>query len=300
MKNSKIYIAGCGGMLGEAFYTKYNSRYNLKCTDINVNEEWLSNLDFRNREAYFNDVKNFNPDWLFHIGAYTNLEFCELNEKDTYVTNFESVKYAVEIANNLSIPMLYISTAGIFDGKKSCYDESDKPNPLGHYAKSKYFGEKYVIDNANDFLICRAGWMMGGGPNKDKKFIQKIMYQIKNGINNLSIVNDKLGTPTYTHDFAANIELLINRNERGLFNMVCKGLTDRLEVARELLTLLKLNDVIKITEVDSNHFKNEYFAERPECERLINKRLNDKNLDMMRDWKVSLKEYLNLYYNNYL
>lgn len=300
MKNNKIYIAGCGGMLGEAFYKKFSSTFNLKCTDIDVNEEWLSSLDFRNQEAYYDDVKSFSPDWLFHLGAYTNLEFCELNEEDTYVTNFEAVKYAVNIANNLSIPMLYISTAGIFDGNKLSYDESDSPNPLGHYAKSKYLGEKYVIDNANDYLICRAGWMMGGGPNKDKKFIQKIMNQIKNKVNILSIVNDKLGTPTYTHDFAANIELLINSNERGLFNMVCKGFTGRLEVARELLKLLKLNDKIKIAEVDSNYFKNEYFAERPECERLINKRLNDKNLDIMRDWKVSLKEYLDLYYNNYL
>ena len=59
--------------------------------------------------------------------------------------------------------------------------ESDIPNPIGHYAKSKYLGEKYVIENTKDYLICRAGWMMGGGPKKDKKFIQKIMKQLKVG-----------------------------------------------------------------------------------------------------------------------
>ena len=87
MQGNKIYIAGCGGMLGEAFYEKCKKEYNIKCTDIDVNEDWLDYLDFRDYKAYSNDVKIFNPSWLFHLGAYTNLEFCERHEKDTYITN---------------------------------------------------------------------------------------------------------------------------------------------------------------------------------------------------------------------
>ena len=198
-------------MLGEAFYKQFKDDYMLKCTDIDVNENWLSYLDFREFEAYSKDVVDFKSDWLFHLGAYTDLEYCELHKDDTYNTNTKSIKHAVHIANELSIPILYISTAGIFDGKKDVYDESNKPNPIGHYARSKYLGEKYVIENSKDYLICRAGWMMGGGPNKDKKFIQKIMKQIQSGNKELYIVNDKLGTPTYTHDFANNVKLLIER-----------------------------------------------------------------------------------------
>ena len=205
----KIYMAGCGGMLGEAFYKTFKKNYNLLCTDIDVNEKWLGHLDFRDFESYKKDVVKFNSDWLFHLGAFTDLEYCDLNEELTYHTNTTSVKTAVSIANELNIPLLYISTAGIFDGKKDVYDESDIPNPMGHYAKSKYLGEKWVFENAKDYLICRAGWMMGGGPKKDKKFIQKILYQIKSGKKELFIVNDKLGTPTYTHDFAINVKLLI-------------------------------------------------------------------------------------------
>ena len=296
----KIYIAGGGGMLGEGMYEIFKNSYNLKCTDIDTNEQWLEFLDFRNNEEYNNDVVDFNPDLLFHLGAYTDLEFCENNSNETYITNTESVKTAVSIANKLSIPLLYISTAGIFDGKKDVYDETDKPKPIGHYAKSKFLGEDFVINNANDYLICRAGWMMGGGPGKDKKFIQKIMSQIKKGVKELNIVNDKLGTPTYTHDFAKNVKLLIEKNERGLFNMVCDGLTGRLEVAKELLKILGLKNKIKINEVSSNYFAKEYFAERPECERLINKRLNSLGMNIMQDWKISLKEYIKNYYSNYI
>jgi dTDP-4-dehydrorhamnose reductase len=296
----KIYIAGCGGMLGEGFYKQFTSGYELKCTDNDVNEKWLSFLDFRNFDEYKKDVLEFNPDFLFHLGAYTDLEFCENNPDDTYLTNTTSVENAVYIANQLDIPMLYISTAGIFDGQKELYDEWDIPNPLGVYARSKYAGELFVKENAKRFLVCRAGWMMGSGPVKDKKFINKLMKKIKKGDKELFIVNDKDGTPTYTHDFAKNVKLLIEKEYWGLYNMVCGGQTSRAEVAAELLKLLNLQDKIKITLVSSDYYKKEYYAPRPPCERLINKKLDLRNLNLMRDWKIALNEYLENYYQNYL
>ena len=168
----KIYIAGAGGMLGEAFYRIFKDDFDLKCTDKDVNEDWLGFLDFRDFDKYKDDVETFKPDYLFHLGAYTDLEFCEQNIDDTYLTNTISVENAVYIANSLDIPLLYISTAGIFDGEKELYDDWDEPNPLGHYARSKYMGERYVVTHSNRYVVCRAGWMMGGGPKKDKKFIK--------------------------------------------------------------------------------------------------------------------------------
>lgn len=296
----KIYIAGCGGMLGEAFYEQFKSTHELRCTDIDVNESWLTYGDFRDLEAYRADVKKFRPDYLFHLGAFTDLEFCETHPDETYVTNTMSVENAVYIANEMEIPLLYISTAGIFDGKKDLYDDWDQPNPLGHYARSKYAGELYVKENTRRHLICRAGWMMGAGPKKDKKFIQKIMKQLRDGKKELFIVNDKDGTPTYTHDFAKNVKLLLQQEYWGLYNMVCGGVTSRLEVTAELLGVLGLDSKIKVTPVPSDFFKKEYFAERPPCERLVNKKLNLRNLNIMRDWRVAIREYIGTYYTNYL
>lgn len=296
----KIYIAGCGGMLGEAFYRQFKKDYFLKCTDKEVKEDWLTFLDFRDFEAYKKDVFDFKPDFLFHLGAYTDLEFCEKNPDDTYLTNTLSVENAVQIANSLDIPLLYISTAGIFDGNKDLYDDWDQPNPLGVYARSKYMGERFVVENAKRFLVCRAGWMMGGGPQKDKKFIQKLMKQLKDGKNELFIVDDKDGTPTFTHDFAKNVKVLIEKEYWGLYNMVCGGQTSRLEVAHELLSLLKIDQQIKINVVNSDYFKDIYFAERPPCERLDNRKLKLRNINLMQDWKLALKEYIESYYNEYL
>ena len=296
----KIYVAGCGGMLGEAFYSVFKESYNLKCTDINVNDDWLSFLDFRDFDLYKKDVEEFKPDYLFHLGAFTDLEYCEENVDDTYMTNTISVENAVYIANNLNIPLLYISTAGIFDGKQDTYDDWALPNPLGHYARSKYAGEVFVEKNIQKHLICRAGWMMGAGPKKDKKFVQKIMQQIKDGKKELFIVNDKLGTPTYTHDFAQNVKLLLEKEYWGLYNMVCGGITGRFEVAEELIKILKLEDDVKVISVDSSYWKNEYYAERPPSERLVDKKLELRGVNVMRDWKICLEEYIRDYYTDYL
>ena len=296
----KIYAAGCGGMLGEAFYRVFSEQYDLKCSDIDVNEDWLSFLDFRDLEAYKKEVTKFKPDYLFHIGAFTDLEFCEENIEDTYITNTTSVENAVYISNSLNIPLLYISTAGIFDGTKDTFDDWDVPSPMCHYARSKYAGELFVEKNSNKFLICRAGWMMGGGPKKDKKFVNKIMSQIKDGKKEIFVVNDKLGTPTYTLDFAMNVKLLLEKELWGLYNMVCEGLTGRLEVTSELLNILGLEDEIKLTSVDSTYFKEEYFATRPDSERLINMKLNSRKMNIMRDWKLCLREYIKDYYEGYL
>lgn len=296
----KIYIAGSGGMLGEAFYEQFKDQYELMCTDKDVNEEWLSFLDFRDLDAYKKDVEAFKPDYLFHLGAYTDLEYCEKNVEDTYLTNTIAVENAVYIANELDIPLLYISTAGIFDGNKDLYDDWDQPNPLGIYARSKFMGERYVVENAKRFLVCRAGWMMGAGPKKDKKFIQKLMKQLKDGKTELFIVNDKDGTPTFTHDFAKNVKVLIEKEYWGLYNMVCGGQTSRIEVAHELLSLLNLKDKIKINVVSSDYFKEIYFAERPTCERLENRKLNLRGINLMQDWKSALKKYIEQYYQDYL
>ncbi len=285
-------------MLGEAFFNIFSNGYELKCTDIDVNEKWLNYLDFRNFENYKKDVLEFNPDYLFHLGAHTNLEYCEKEVDDAYLTNTLSVENATFIANILDIPLLYISTAGIFDGNSDTYDDWSLPNPLGVYARSKYMAELFVKENAKRYLICRAGWMMGGGPKKDKKFVNKIINQLKDGAKEIFVVNDKMGTPTYTYDFAKNVELLISKEFWGLYNMVCKGVTSRFDVAKKIIFYLNLEDKVSVNSVSSDYFSKDYFAPRPLSERLLTKKLDYRNLNIMRPWEEALKEYLIINYSD--
>jgi dTDP-4-dehydrorhamnose reductase len=292
----KVYLAGCGGMLGEAFYSIMKNDFELRCTDIDQNETWLEYLDFRNYKEYRDDVLKFNPDYLFHLGAFTDLEYCEINPDETYVTNTLSVEHAVKISNELNIPLLFISTAGIFDGEKDFYDDWDLPNPIGVYARSKYMAERFVAENANKYLVCRAGWMMGSGPKKDKKFVNKIFKQLTAGKTEIFVVNDKDGTPTYTRDFVYTVLGLLDEGFWGIYNTVCGGQTSRLEVAQEILNILNLTEKVKITSVNSEYFKKEFFALRPNSERLVTAKLNLRGLNKMRDWRISLKEYLEKYF----
>jgi dTDP-4-dehydrorhamnose reductase len=126
------------------------------------------------------------------------------------------------------------------------------------------------------------------------------MKQLKEGKKELFVVSDKDGTPTYTHDFAKTVKELVKHEYWGLYNCVCGGQTGRLEVAQELIKILGQENEIKITPVDSDYFKDIYFAKRPASERLLTRKLNIRGVNQMREWKVALREYIENYYQGYL
>lgn len=299
MSKKRILLTGAGGMLGQAFYNVFRGNAEVKATDIDLNEEWLSHLDVRNYNEYLTVAEDFNPDFIMHLAAYTDLEYCEKNIDETYRTNTLAVENAVSVAKVTGATLIYISTAGIFDGEKEVYDDHDLPNPLSVYGRAKYMGERFVIENMDRYFVCRAGWMMGGGPKKDKKFINKLFKQIQEGKKELYVVDDKGGTPTYTYDFAKTVQGLIETPYYGLYNMVCGGSCSRFDVAKEMIKILEIEEV-KIVKVDSDYFKSEYFATRPASEKLINRKLELRGLNKMGDWRESLRIYLEKDYKNLL
>jgi dTDP-4-dehydrorhamnose reductase len=285
----KIYIAGCGGMLGDAMYNVFGNEYILRCTDKLAFDDWVEFLDFRDRQVYYEDVAEFKPDYLFHIGAITSMEKCESNPDLAYLTNTLSVENAVSIANRLNIPLLYVSTSTVFDGQKSSYDDWDIPNPVTVYGRSKYMGEVYVSNHANRYLICRAGWMFGG-KDKDIKIIGKLNHFIQNGDKELYAVYDKTGSPTYTYDFANTVKLLLENELWGTYNVVNRGSATRLDIVKEYVKILNLD--VKVIETTSQYFQNVYTAARPSSEVLLTKKLELRGITTMRYWKEALKEYL--------
>lgn len=289
--NSRIYIAGCGGMLGEAVYQLFSGKCKVMATDIDTTEPWVEYADVRDYEGISKSIKTFEPELVINLAALTDLEYCEKNQENAWLTNGLGPENLGLIANQLDIPVVYISTAGIVDGTQDIYNDFDSVNPLSIYAKSKYYGEKYTLQTVNKHFIFRAGWMMGGGPLKDKKFVNKIYSQIKNGAKIIHVVDDKLGTPTYTHSFAKGIWEVVNSGLYGLYNQVCEGDCSRYDVAKEFISLLGLEDEVEVKKVSSDYFKKEYFAPRPDSEKLINVKLNARNLNFMPNWKEALKEY---------
>jgi len=102
----RIYLAGVGGMLGEALHKVLAEKHELMCTDIDVNESWLEKCDFRDFSAYEKKVSAFQPSIMMHIGALTDLEYCETNPDDAYRTNTLSVEHAATLAQAHGIPLV--------------------------------------------------------------------------------------------------------------------------------------------------------------------------------------------------
>ncbi len=219
------------------------------------------------------------------------LEYCEQNQENAWLTNALGAENLALIAKKLEALHVYIGTAGIFAGDKDFYTDFDEPNPLSIYAKAKYHGEKFVLQTLNKYFVFRAGWMMGGGPDKDKKFINKIYKQIKAGRTELFVVDDKFGTPTYTISFAEGIFKVIQTDLYGLYNQVCEGDASRYDVAVEFVSLLGLQGKIKVTKVQSDYFEKEYFAPRPASEKLVNLKLTARGINYMPHWKDALRDY---------
>jgi len=117
-------------------------------------------------------AKKYRPKVILHLAALTDLDYCEKNPAEAYLVNSVGTYNVALTAREVGAKLVYISTAGIFDGqKKGFYRESDLGNPQNHYGHSKYLGESAVQNILNDYIIARVCWMFGGGPTKDKKFV---------------------------------------------------------------------------------------------------------------------------------
>ena len=290
-KDTRVYIAGCGGMLGEAVYEYFSARCDVFASDIDPNTDWLHVADVRDYAQMAKSVADFDPQLIINLAALTDLEYCEKNPDNAWATNALGAENLALIASKHDVPHVYISTAGIVDGAQDVYNDFDMPNPLSIYAKAKYHGELFVQRYLTRHFVFRAGWMMGGGPAKDKKFINKIFKQIKAGQKELFVVDDKLGTPTYTVSFARGIYKVVESELYGLYNQVCGGDCSRYDVAVEFVRLLGLADDIKVTKVSSEHFKTEYFAPRPPSEKLVNFKLDARGINFMPEWHDALAQY---------
>lgn len=290
-RGSRIYVSGCGGMLGHAVYAEFAQDCTIMATDINLNVDWLTYADVRDYGGFEASVRSFTPDILINLAALTDLEYCERNAEDAWLTNALGAENAAVIARRLDIPIVQISTAGIVDGCQDTYHDFDRPNPVGIYAKSKYYGERVVQRLCPRHFVFRAGWMMGGGPEVDKKFVNKIFKQIVSGAREIKVVYDKLGTPTYTVSFARGLRIVAGTDMYGVYNQVCEGECSRYDVAVEFVRLLGLEDQVKVTQVSSEYFRREYFAPRPASEKLVNLKLRTRGFNHMPHWRDALAEY---------
>lgn len=297
----KILATGCAGMLGSSLVpTLVRAGHEVVASDIDLSDRrpWgssgprLERLDVRRPDEVRDAFRHLRPDLVLHLAAETSLEISDTNPDHAYLTNTIATKYMSLQARASGTPLVYISTAGVFDGTKgSAYTEFDRPNPVNTYGASKYEGELIVAQTVEEHYIVRAGWMVGGGAKKDHKFVSRILDQLRAGATTVYAVTDKLGTPTYTPEFSRCFLHLLNSKLYGLYHMACGGAGSRYDVAARILQVLGRDDV-ELVGVGSDFFAEEFFSVRPASEIMRNMVLELQDMNTMPVWPDAIADYL--------
>ncbi len=267
---SKVLVTGADGMAGN--YIDFGIKTNRRSMDITDLREVLS------------VCRKYKPEAILHLAAETDVDRCERDPEYAYLVNGIGTYNMAIAAKELGAKLVYISTAGVFDGtKEGSYIEEDVPNPQNYYGHSKFLGELAVKGTLSNYLILRVCWMMGGGPTKDQKFVAKIINQIKNpNVTEIKAVTDQIGSPTFGKDLISAVKILIGKNETGIFHASNTGIVSRYDVAKFIVNTLRPE--VKVTPVESSYFNLD--AKRTKNEGLVLKK------NIMRPWEEALKEYL--------
>ena len=292
----RVLITGAAGMLGSAVFPAFvDAGHDVVATHLAPREVRglpMGTLDVRDAAAVDAAVAEGAFDLVLHLAAETILETCEADPDHAFLTNTIGTHNVAISCAARDTTLVYISTAGVFDGEKTDgpYTEFDAARPINVYGASKYEGEVLVLRIVPKSFVVRAGWMVGG-VERDHKFVAKIVEQLRDHEPVIRAVTDKLGTPTYTTDFAANLLELIETPFYGRYHMACLGEGSRFDVAREIVAFYGRTDV-EVVPVTSEAFANAYPAPRPRSEIMRNYHLDLRGMNRMRPWRDALHDYL--------
>jgi len=226
----KILITGANGNLGKQLSQQLETDHTIIPTDITGNG--IEQLDITDYVACQHILQKHRPDIVLHPAAWTDVNGCALNpQKAILINGIGSHNVAVTSAQ-LDIPILYVSSNEVFDGKlERPYTEFDVTNPINPYAYSKWYGERAVQHMNPKHYIVRTAWLFAhGGSN----FIQAILNAVKAG-KSLRVVTNEVANPTYTNDAATAMARLIETQRYGIYHFVNQGAVSRWTFARYAL-----------------------------------------------------------------
>lgn len=190
---AKILVTGCNGQVGHCLVQQLTGKVDLLAVDRNE-------LDITDKEAVFATVKSFKPDVIINAAAHTAVDRAETEVELSEQINVKGPEYLAQAANEIGAAILHISTDYVFDGQgKGEYKETDPVDPQGVYGKTKLAGEVAVLQANPKSIILRTAWVFGEHGNN---FV-KTMLRLAKDRDNLGIVGDQFGGPTYAGDIAA-------------------------------------------------------------------------------------------------
>ena len=275
----KILLLGHKGMLGHDLLTELDCHHEVIGMDI-------GEIDIVSREQCQKAIDENSPDIIINTAAYTNVDGCEKAKDECFAVNAEAVKNIAQACSGKNICIIHFSTDYVFDGNGTEPYKEDHPcKPINTYGASKLAGERYLQDLAKKYILIRTAWLYG---KNGKNFVQTIMEKART-IGHLEVVDDQVGSPTYTKDLAAAIALLIDVKAAGIFHITNRGSCSWYQFA------VKILQEGGITGVDVTPIKSDKLvrlAKRPAYSVLSAQKFIQTTGKTMQPWQLALQDYL--------
>ncbi len=276
----KILITGSNGMLGSDLVKQLNENNILSCPTSN-------NLDITNKEEVIDFIVSQSPDVVINTAAYTDVDGCEENQEKAYAVNGEGVKNLALGCNKADASLVHISTDYVFNGQKNTpLVEDDEIGPISIYGKSKLQGEQHIQKILDKYYIVRTAWLYG----LNGKNFPKTMLELAKTHDKITVVNDEIGSPTYTVDLAKAISELIQTDYYGIYHITNSDACSWCEFAKYIFNIANIDvDVIPVT---AKEFARA--APRPSYSVLNNKNWESKGFKPLRSYREAIKDYVEL------
>lgn len=275
----KVLVTGVKGQLGYDVVNELRKRGH-EAVGVDVEE-----MDITDADKVRKVILEENPEAVIHCAAYTAVDAAEENEAVCRKVNTDGTINIAKVCGEKNIKLMYISTDYVFDGEGEHYWQPDElRNPLNVYGQTKYEGELAVEKEVEKYFIVRIAWVFG---INGKNFI-KTMLNLGKTHDELSVVDDQVGSPTYTFDLAKLLVDMIETDKYGRYHATNEGVCTWYEFAKEIFRQAGMK--VKVNPVTSDEFPTK--AKRPHNSRMSKDKLEEQGFIRLPSWQDALERYL--------
>lgn len=275
----KVLVTGGYGQLGTAVSEELK-RNNIEYIAVGRND-----FDITDMPKTIEEVKRYNPDVVIHCAAYTKVDMAECEKELCRSINVDGTYNIALACKNIGSTLLYVSTDYVFSGEKEgFYEVYDETQPINFYGETKLEGENIIKEMLGKFFIVRISWLFG---DNGTNFV-KTMLKLSNEKKEVAVIEDQIGSPTFTKDLAKLFISMIHTDRYGIYHATNEGICSWAEFAEEIF--LQANKNVNVRHISSAEYVCK--AKRPKNSRLSKKTLIDNNFEQLPFWKDSLRNYI--------
>lgn len=276
----KVLVTGVKGQLGYDVVRELEKR-NIEVVGVDIDE-----MDITDASSVNEVITSAKVDAVIHCAAYTAVDAAEENREICHKVNVEGTQNIATVCKKLGIKMMYISTDYVFDGQGDHFWEpDDERKPLNVYGQTKYEGELAVQNILEEYFIVRIAWVFG---INGKNFI-KTMLNLAKTHDQLTVVDDQYGSPTYTYDLARLLVDMIISDKYGVYHATNEGICTWYELACEAFKQSGIS--VDVRPVDSSAYPSK--AKRPSNSRMSKDKLDQNGFERLPAWQDAVARYVN-------